>query len=256
MKYSWILLGVLIINKAYAFCPFSERLVSSLKEESVVALYKSCAETMNDDAAQAKLASIYDKGTPAIPKNLKKALFYYQLSADNGNASSQARLAQLYMELDKSREGRADLYNYMDSIAATDDFIQLDNQQKEQDFRGELVHPYVLLMLANEKVANKWYYPSNDLEAPLFAQQLFKNYKIDPQKKQQMNQMATQWKKRKLLEMARQILSNDEYRTFVATLYPATGQADSFKRNQALKGFQEKVEQKKRQDLKGVKAFH
>ena len=75
MRFIYFLFSLLIARAAMAFCPFSDRLQGTLKEESVVALYKNCAEFMNDDASQAKLASIYDKGTPAIPRNLKKALF-------------------------------------------------------------------------------------------------------------------------------------------------------------------------------------
>ena len=256
MKFAWIMLILLFSETAMALCPFSKQLFSSLKEETLIILYKNCAEGMNDDDSQAKLAEIYDKGTPAIPRNLQKALFYYQLSADNGNAASQARLAQLYMELDKSREGRADVYGYLTSIVPVADLDNGKGKNKAKDFQGELVHPYVLLMLANEKPANKWYYPTNELEAPSFAKSLFKNYQIDKQKKEQLSRQATAWKKRKLLEMARQIFSEAEYRNFVAILYPSTGQADSFKRSQALQAFKEKVQQKKQQDLEGAKAFY
>ena len=226
-------------GKAVANCPLAE--LSSLSEKQALALYKNCAEMQNDDASQAKLAAMYDKGTALVPRDLKKTLCYYQLSADNGNAVSQSRLAQLYMELDKSREGRADLYEYLESIMPVSELSFLAEEKQADDFDGELVHPYVLLMLANEKVANKWYYPSAELEAPAFAKTLFHNYQIDEAKKQQLLRQATQWKKRKLLEMARQVLSNEEYSAFMAALYPSVGQGDAFKRNQALKEFQEKI---------------
>ena len=243
MKIFLLLLSLSISGVAMASCPLAE--MSSLSEKQSLVLYKNCAERQNDDASQAKLATIYDKGTASTARDLKKALFYYQLSADNGNAVSQARLAQLYMELDKNREGRADLYGYLESIMPVSEMPNVAEDNQADDFSGELVHPYVLLMLANEKAANKWYYPSTELEAPAFAKTLFHNYQIDDAKKQQLSRQATQWKKRKLLEMARQLLSDDEYRAFVEALYPAVGQADAFKRNQALKEFQEKVKQYK-----------
>ena len=84
----------------------------------------------------------------------------------------------------------------------------------------------------------------------------FKNYKIDEAKKKQLTRQATLWKKRKLLELARQILSEAEYQTFSETIYPTNGQADAFKRNQALKAFQEKVKQKKQQDAASAKTLY
>lgn len=246
MKIVFLLLSFGIAGVAMASCPLAE--MPSLSEKQTITLYKNCAEMQNDDASQAKLAALYDKGSVSTARNLKKALFYYQLSADNGNAVSQARLAQLYMELDKNREGRADLYGYLESIMPVSELPAFAEDSLADDFSGELVHPYVLLMLANEKAANKWYYPTEELEAPAFAKTLFNNYQIEDAKKQQLSRQATQWKKRKLLEMARQLLSDDEYRAFVEALYPAVGQADAFKRNQALKEFQEKVKQYKNQD--------
>ncbi len=248
MKLFLMLCSFLVSGVAVANCPLAEQAGSFLKEGQLLPLYKHCAETMNDDDSQAKLAKIYDTGSDNVSKDLKKALFYYQLSADNGNAASQARLAQLYMELDQSREGRSDLYDYLASISPVTEMSTPINQKQEGDFSGELVHPYVLLMLANEKASNKWYYPTQVLEAPAFAKTLLNNYNIDEQKKRQLSQQATQWKKRKLLEMARQILSDDEYRLFVAILYPTQGQADAFRRNQMLKDFQEKVRQYRQQD--------
>jgi len=234
----------------WAFCPFSDTLMKTLNETSVLNLYKSCAEGRNDDASQARLAAIYDKGTPTIRRDMKKALYYYQLSSDNGNAESQARLAQLYMELDRDREGRKILHEYLNSV------IPMSAGEDSDDFKGELIHPYVLLMIANEKVANKWYYPTQVKQAPAYAINLFKNYKIDEAKKKQLMREATVWKKRKLLEMARQILSPEEYREFVLTLYPENGMVDNFKRNQLLKSFQEKVLLKQQGDQQSAKAFY
>ena len=251
MRRCVVLLVLLINAPCWAFCPFSESLLATLREESALNLYKSCAESMNDDASQAKLAQIYDQGTASVKKDIKKALYYYQLSSDNGNAESQARLAQMYMELDRDKEGRRALYGYMNNVIAVP-----SREGNRDDFKGELVHPYVLLMLANEKSANKWYYPTKVKQAPTYAANLFRNYKIDDEKKKMLMKQATAWKKRKLLEMARQILPKAEYQEFVGTLYPENGQVDAFKRSQLLKAFQEKVAVKQQQDQESAKAFY
>ncbi|MBQ3695391.1 MAG: SEL1-like repeat protein [Alphaproteobacteria bacterium] len=250
MRLGVILIALIVSFPVYGFCPFSQALLGSLRDESAITLYKNCAEGMNDDVSQARLAKLYDQGTTVIPRDLKKALYYYQLSADNGNAESQARLAQLYMELDKDRNGRAELHSYLNTI------VPVSSGNETDDFKGELVHPYVLLMLANDNVANKWYYPTTVKKAPTYAANLYRNYKIDKEKKQQLLGQARAWKKRKILEMARQVLSKEEYQEFSNTLYPANGQADSFKRSQLLKDFQKKVEMKQQQDQESAKAFY
>ena len=69
-------------------------------------------------------------------------------------------------------------------------------------------------------------------------------------------QQASRWKKRKLLEIAAQILSKEEYQHFSETLYPSKGQADKFQRSQLLKEFQEKVKRYKEQDAEHGQLFY
>ena len=260
MRLSVVFLILFIASQAAAYCPFSETLLSTLREESVVSLYKHCADDMNDDMAQARLAAIYDKGTSFIPQNIERALYYYRLSAENGNAESQARLAQLFIELDKSKDGRATLYGYLNSFISTGNriknFLNKNERILDNDFKGELIHPYVLLMLSNEKPENKWYYPTNVKKAPAYAVTLFKGYNVDAEKKKQLMRQASAWKKRKLLGMAREILSSAEYEAFYNTLYPSKGQADEFKRNQVLKEFQAKINEKKRQEQDSAQTLY
>ena len=233
----------------WAFCPFSDAFLSSLKPESSITFYNNCALHLNDDASQEKLAALYEQGSSAVPKDIKKAIYYYQLSAENGNAASQSRLAQIYMAMDKDKDTRQVWYDYKKSIGFSGDV-------NSKEFKGDLVHPYVLLMLANEKPANKWYYPTKELVAPVYAQQLFKSYKIDDEKKKALAAQATAWKKGKLLELAEQILTPEEYAEFENTLYPKEGKADAFKRNQTLQAFKEKVEAYRKQDEESAKAFY
>ena len=253
----FFILGILLATTyTQAACLFSDTLAASLDERSVISLYKSCAEGMNDDAAQARLAAIYENGSNTVLQDLKKALYYYQLSADNGNANSQAHLAQLYLQFDKGKRNRAFLYDYMGTIAPAQNTSQKSGTKTEADNQGGLLHPYVLLMLANEKPENKWYYPTKVIKAPDYAVKLLKEYKIDEERKKQLTRQATQWKKRKLLEVARQILPETEYQDFVNTLYPTSGQPDTFKRKALLKSFQEKVELKKKQDAASAKTLY
>lgn len=249
MRYLFFLSFICWIGVAQANCPVSPSHVGSFEEGSAMLIYKACAEVFNDDEAQAKLAAIYDKGTENIKPNIKKALFYYQLSAENGNALSQGRLAELYIELDKSPQNRALFYDYLDSI-----FVNSLIQNKQDTPQGELLHPYVLLILANEKADNKWYYSTTVKTPSANAQALYRNYSIDEEQKKQFMKQATAWKQRKLLERARITLSPQEYQNFVDTLYPASGQADTFRRNQTLKEFKEKLQQQ--QDQKNAKAVH
>ena len=248
------MVGLFVACSAKALCPFSDNVFSSLKEESQIAFYKSCAEGMNDDESQVKLAELYLNGTTGIPRDIKKALFYYQLSADNGNAESQARLAQLYMELDKNPDGRRELYAYKASIMPS--MGRMFSKNADNDFKGEFLHPYVLLVLSTEKASNKWYYPTTVVQAPEYAAKLLQSYKLEEAKKKELLRQATAWKKRKLLEIAQQILPQNEYDNFVNTLYPTKGQPDNFKRSQALRSFQEKVQEYKKQDEESAKAFY
>lgn len=234
-----------------SFCPYSSTLLNSMSVQSQLMLYKSCAESLNDDASQVKLAELYDKGGAGVTQDLKKALYYYQLSADNGNAESQTRLAQIYMEADKTREGRQQVRGYLDEIV----YVPFSDSE-EKDFDGSLVHPYVLLMLANEKPENKWYYPTKVVQAPANAKSLFNSFNLNDKQIHNFKRQASAWKKRKLLEIARQILSKEEYQTFVETLYPTKGKADAFRRSQLLKEFQEKVKVRKQQDLENAQTLY
>ncbi len=252
MRYGLFIILVLLSRVAFAICPYIDNLPQSIPADQVIRLYEGCAVGSNDDASQIKLARWYETGTQGAEKNMKKALYYYQLSSDNGNAEAQARLAQLYQQYDQDKAGRATLKEYSNSLLKG---LNL-NQGSDPEFQGEFLHPYVLLVLANEKPENKWYYPTETLTAPSYAKSLLKAYKLKEDKKNQLMRQATAWKKRKLLEMARQVLPKDEYQVFVSTVYPSKGKADAFQRSNMLKDFRKKVEIKKQQDAEVAKTFY
>ena len=69
-------------------------------------------------------------------------------------------------------------------------------------------------MLASERPENKWYYPSLNRSAPARTSVLLQNYKITPEKRQAALKDASKWKTRKLLEAAKEVLSDVEYPEF------------------------------------------
>ncbi len=245
-----IILGILMMSvSASAFCPHPLGYMDKAKSAKDLFIYKNCAEGYNDDAAQAKLAKIYDKGSEYIQKNPKKALYFYQLSAENGNAESQARLAQLLIEADKSPKTREMVYDYLDSVVP----MYPDDKNK---YDGSLMHPYLLLLLANENPENKWYYPSAVTEVPDFGKSLYRTYGVNETQKKNLMKKASEWKKRKILDMANQLLDKKEFQEFEETLYPKKGAADEFKRSQALAQLKAKVEQQKEQERKDAATFY
>ena len=72
--------------------------------------------------------------------------------------------------------------------------------------------------MASERPENKWYYPSQVRSAPARTNVLLQNYKITPEKRQAAMKDASKWKTRKLLEMAREVLTDSEYTSFESRL--------------------------------------
>ena len=195
-----VLVSLFVSHMAFAACDGVDKLRGFLTPQQVHQMYESCAKLSNDDDSQVILARRYALGTDGVKKDLQQALYYYQLSADNGNAESQAQLAKLYMELDRTPATRKLLSNYTKSIVAPDYISHGMNKRQfpEQRFKGELVHPYTLLLLASERAENKWYYPSKVRQAPGYVNSLLQSYPIDDAKKQKLMAEASAWKKRKL----------------------------------------------------------
>ena len=196
------------------------------KEEEVFAL-SSCAIQYNDDDSQIKLAEMYLVGTPEVEKDEMSAVYLYQLAAESGNAEAQVKLAEMLQDFDSSSERRSLLKKYMGSLETTG--------VSTSSFKGEIQHPYTLLLLASERVENKWYYPSSHRGAPARASALLKNYKITPEKRQMALKEASRWKTRKLLETAKEILSSAEYPDFEKRLQ------NSATRTQAMKELKERL---------------
>lgn len=234
MKYGlFILMGLAVAVPALAKCVEGDRLARSKGMPAAIETYETCAVQYNDDAAQALLAPIYEKGRYGLAVNTQRALLFYHLSAENGNAVSQTALAELLMRLDENEGGRAEIRKYLRKI-------NVAGKRTGGQVSADVLHPYALLALAAEKQAAKWYYPSEVLSAPK-AGQLFRAYQIEPEKQREVMRLATAWKNRKMLAAAKEVLPAAEYQRFYDELYPAAGRPDAFSRSQTVKRLEEQV---------------
>ena len=218
---------IFLCSSSWGRCPMADEYRRRGKKEEEVIALSTCAMHYNDDISQVKLAEMFLNGTPEVEKDEMMALYLYQLAAESGHAEAQVRLAEMLQDFDSSSERRSQLKDYMGKLQLTG----VDTSS----FKGEIQHPYTLLLLASERVENKWYYPSSNRGAPARASTLLKNYKITPEKQQAALREASRWKTRKLLEMAKEILSSEEYPDFEEKLQ------NSVTRTQAVTELKERL---------------
>ena len=232
--------GVLCtISVAGADCPLADKLAREKGLDAALKTYQHCAIVKNDDEAQLYLGHIYETGQGNVYKNPRRAILFYHLSAENGNATAMVDLAKLLTELDDDDSTRDDIITYMDKIQS-----QL-RYSSGNSFAGELLHPYALLMLAGESPDVKWFYTTKQKSDPRAAQ-LLKSYTIDPQKKKDVIRAASQWKQRKMLDLAREVFSVKEYNEFYRTLYPKEGLPNAFARSQAVEKLKARIESRQK----------
>lgn len=232
MRVFIVLIFLFITHTAFAACPVADKIAREKGMDKALPVYINCALYQNDDETQNYLAGIYEKGLGSISKNLNRALLFYHLSAENGNASSMVSLSNILRRLDETDSGREELLNY---------FKKIRLQRLTGSFTGQFLHPYALLMLAAEKPEVKWFYITSTKSDPRAAK-LLKEYQIDDIKKKEVVREATHWKQRKMLDIAKEVLSATEFRDFYQTLYPKTGRPDAFKRSQGVNKLKEKIE--------------
>ena len=191
---------------ALAACPLAEKYRRVGKEDSEAGLLYFCAVNFNDDDSQMKMADAYLNGKLGVQKDEMSAVYMYQLAAENGNAEAQVKLAELFQSFDTSPERRKKLKEYQKKLEKVSD--------NPDDFGGEIQHPYTLLLLASERPENKWYYPSLTRTPPERTMSLLTGYSITPEKRQAALKDASRWKTRKMLAMAKEVLSEKEYPDF------------------------------------------
>ncbi len=201
-----ILFSFLILSfSVKAYCPLADRFVKQGNEQAALSFLKNCAINYNDDESQIKLARAYLRGEYGLQKDPNQSLYYYQLSAENGNAEAQVAVAESLIRSEKNPKAMERLLKHYINITPTskDSFVK-----KIGDF---FIHPYALLQLALESPEKKWYYPSLVRAAPAKTLTLLRNYEIPEDVKKNAMKQASQFKTRKLLQTAREVLSSEEY---------------------------------------------
>lgn len=234
-----IIIGVLFVAQSVeAGCPQANSLIQQQGLVAAMPVYEKCALQDNDDETQYYLGQVYETGRSGVKPNKQRALLFYHLAAEAGHAEAQVSLAKLLTALDEQDETRAEIADYLKKIQG------MLQKNTLSSFRGELLHPYALLMLAAEKPESKWFYNSSVLRSEQ-ASRALKSYPITPDKKETALQAATAWKQRKMLEKAQNVLSVDEYRQFYNAMYPQKGRSDDFTRSRLLQKLKEKITEEK-----------
>ena len=239
MRYTALCLCVLLWG-SIANAMLCERALTGTFTADKVREYELCALQENNDAVQAFLGQVYLNAEYGVSKNVQKALLFYHLSAENGNAKSQVALAKLLLKMDEADNTRAQIQDYLDKIKFS---MQSD---KNASFDGDILHPYALFMLAAESANQKWYYVSDVLSAPE-AGGLLKNYQLDKGKKTQMQRLASRWKERKMFDAAKEVYSEADFKKFENAVRPKSGRADAFVRTQAIEKLKQDIKKYKEQ---------
>ncbi len=219
---------------ARAACPEGDFVKEQRGINEAMEYYYMCAVGQNDDETQLMLARAFQRGTNGIIPDPKKSMLFYHLAADNGNAVAQVEFAQLLLKLDETAMGR-------ESVLAHTRRMKAAFSVAGGLFKGELLHPYALLMLAAEKPDQKWYYPTEEKSNP-GAAVLVKNYQIDAKRKQMVLRDASLWKQRKMIEAAQDVMEPEEFDKFQTTVLPKYGRADGFSRNQAMQNLKDAIQ--------------
>ena len=248
MKYKRGILAALfcLMNFAadgFAACPEGDILLQKGMEKQAVEAYTTCAEEENDPQAQFFLGQAYQNGKNGLNTDLNNALFYYQLAAENGYAPAQVQLAKILSSLMTNNE-TVILETYQQILKSLEE-QELTGTQKTQiaDRAVQGLPPYAWLLLAADKKENKWFLPageSSDEEALSLLRVMDKQ--ISPTDKKAAVRQASKWKEKKLLQTAKEVLTEQEYQAFYQTLYPTVRKPDAKARGQALMYLKRKIQ--------------
>ena len=220
---------------AFAQCVAGQTALNAGNTEQAVADFSQCAVNENDEEAQFWLGRFYQNKQNPDHKDTMKMLLFYHLAAENGNANAQVALAKVLLKMDSEETSRETLASYMNQIQAV-------MKDKNMLFKGEMLHPYVLLTLAQEDADQKWYYPTTQ-KVNNEAKIILQTYQVPAEKKTALLRAGSLWKQRKMKETAREVLSVDDYKNFMNAVYPQQGRADAFARQQAMDRLKEQVEE-------------
>lgn len=230
------LLSVLLFaGSANAECEAGADALKQGLESQAVEAFSKCAINENDDDSQMWLGNYYQSAPNPATNETMKMLLFYHLSAENGNANAQVALAKILLKMDGDDEMRAILSSYMEHIKST-------METKNMSFKGEMLHPFLLLTLASEDEQQKWYYPTTQ-KTNDEALVLLQSYNMPEDRKKALLYEGSLWKQRKMAETAQEVLSAQEYQQFMDTLFPKQGKADVFERQRAVNMLKDKVEE-------------
>ena len=234
--YGFSLAVILLTSQAaFAQCVAGQTALNAGNTEQAVADFSQCAVNENDEEAQFWLARFYQNKQNPGHKDTMKMLLFYHLAAENGNANAQVALAKVLLKMDSEETSRETLASYMNQMQAV-------MKDKNMPFKGEMLHPYVLLILAQEDADQKWYYPTTQ-KVNNEAKIILQTYQVPAEKKASLLRTGSLWKQRKMQETAREVLSVDDYEKFMNTVYPKQGRADAFARQRATDYLKERVEE-------------
>ena len=199
------LFSLVLSTSVYANCPLADHFFEKGNQQAALSALHNCAINYNDDESQMKLARAYVRGEYGLEKDSNQSLYFYQLSAENGNAQAQVAVAETLIRASGNQQAMIKLLTHYMSIVPTSDKGYI---KRFDDF---FMHPYALLKLASESPDKKWYYPSLERAAPAKTLSLLRNYILDDNVKKEAMKQASQFKTRKLLQMAKEVLTEDEY---------------------------------------------
>ena len=187
---------------ALAVCLVADAQWKAGEYEQAMVNYENCAYKKNDAIAQYTLANFYLDGNDYIKQDIRHALFFLRLSAENGYAPAQRMLALLIDDLENLGEvGEKGLNDWK-------------QQMKRLGFSD--IPAFSWLLLAADKQENKWFYPTPgdvDEEAIRLADSWTNKRGSD--EKGLATQMAVAWKQIRLIKSAKVLLNPVEFESFL-----------------------------------------
>lgn len=182
-----------------------------------------CAKEMNDSESQLLIGETYLNGNKNIPQNLKLALKFFRMGAENGYAPAQRELAKLMDTLNDLGDAGKNAISEMD-----------DQWQNESKTNQLPMTALSWMMLAAERAENKWFYfaPAlTDEEAIRLLPQMKSKY---AKEEKDASSAATSWKQAQLMKQAKSLLTERAYRQFENVIYPSKLEPPKMSRQQAV----------------------
>ena len=222
MKKIFFLLFFINASTVFAYCPMADlykRKNTMLEWQN----HQICAKEMNDSESQLLIGQTYLKGNKNVPQNLKLALKFFRMGAENGYAPAQRELAKLMDSLnDLGDEGKSAI-------------SEMDDQWQDETKTNQLpMTALSWMMLAAEKKENKWFYfaPAlTDEEAIRLLPKMKSKY---AKEEKASSSAATNWKQAQLMKQAKALLTEQAYKQFENIIYPSKLEPPKMSRQQAV----------------------